>query len=307
MLQQQADGLLSRGIPEIAYQHPEMPHSANLGRWLSKYPDAVAVGDVRDYHLVFPDLADRLVPLDAGDRIDLGGTEFVILEAIIRDLVTSFWGYDTRRRALFPGDGFAYMHHHQSHECGYTAEELPDLPIPEFTAIFAEYALYWTRFTDMEPKIRQLETLLSGSDPIDVILPAHGCPILDPSATVDKVKEGLRAWWFSNLDGRSLAKRARVILAVPAHRWRPLPGCHSIALGGATPVPQLKFVAQDDRNRPRAVVGQCSRAASTGRLPAQLAPPPVHGTKKLDGSSISSGHGKIVDLTLRISTAPAIA
>jgi flavorubredoxin len=194
-LQKQVDGLMAQGVPAIDYvfaTHTEMPHAANLGRWLSKFPNAVAVGDVRDYHLVFPDFADRFVPLGVGDRIDLGGTEFVFLEAVIRDLVTSLWGYDTRRRALFPGDGFAYMHHHLAHECGYTAEELPDLPIPEFTAIFAEYALYWTRFTDMEPKIQQLEELLAGEDPVDIILPAHGCPILDPSLTVAKVKEGLR-------------------------------------------------------------------------------------------------------------------
>lgn len=195
VLERQIEGLLAAGAPEIAYvfpTHAEVPHSANLGRWLTKFPDAVAVGDVRDYHLIFPEFTDRLVPKRVGDRLELGGTTFVFVEAIVRDLVTSIWGYDTRRQVLFPGDGFAYMHHHAADECGYTAEELPDLPIPEFTAVFAEHALYWTRFTDIEPYIRQLDALLTTEYPVALIAPAHGCPLMEPMVTIEKVKQGMR-------------------------------------------------------------------------------------------------------------------
>jgi flavorubredoxin len=171
--------------------HAEVPHAANLGRILDKYPSAVAVGDVRDYHLFFPEFADRLVPMGAGESIDLGGTEFRLLDAVIKDLVTSLWAYDTRSRTLFPGDGFAYMHHHQAGECWRTAEEVPDLPIPAFTALFNAYALYWTRFTDIEPHIEALDGLLE-QYPTSVIAPGHGSPILDPAATLPRIKEGLR-------------------------------------------------------------------------------------------------------------------
>ena len=193
-IEAQLDRLAARGLPPVELvfpTHAEVPHAANLGRILNKYPEAVAVGDVRDYHLFFPEFADRLVPREAGDRIDLGGTELLLLEAAIKDLVTSLWAYDTGSQTLFPGDGFAYMHHHEAGECWRTAEEVPDLPIPAFTALFNSYALYWTRFTDIEPYIEAVDEVLERY-PTSVIAPGHGSPILDPVATLPRVKEGLR-------------------------------------------------------------------------------------------------------------------
>lgn len=190
----QLDRLHDAGVPPVEFlfpTHAEVPHAANLGRLFNKYPEAVAVGDVRDYHLFFPEFEDRLSPMGEGDSISLGGTEFVLLEAAIKDLVTSLWAYDTRSQTLFPGDGFAYMHHHQSDECWRTAEEVPDLPIPDFTALFSSYALYWTRFTDIEPHIAALDRLLERY-PTRVIAPGHGSPILAPEETIPRVKEGLR-------------------------------------------------------------------------------------------------------------------
>jgi len=203
-IERQLDVLIAAGAPEVRYifpTHAEMPHSASLGRLLKKFPHAVTVGDVRDYHLIFPEFVDRLVPMGVGEEIDLGGTRFVLLDAIVRDLVSSIWAYDTRSRTLFPGDGFAYLHHHSVGECGKLAEQLPDLEVAEFTAAFAENALYWTRFTDLEPHIRRLDELLGGEHPIDVIAPGHGCPILDPPLTVPKVKQGLRLAAASGLQG----------------------------------------------------------------------------------------------------------
>ena len=193
-IEAQLDRLEAIGIPPIEYifpTHAEVPHAANLGRLLNKYPDLIAVGDVRDYHLFFPEFAERFVQRRSGESIPLGGTEFLLLDAAIKDLVTSLWAYDTRSRTLFPGDGFAYMHHHQADECWRTAEEVPDLPIPAFTALFNSYALYWTRFTDIEPHIEALDALLA-RHPTSVIAPGHGSPILDPVATLPRVKEGLR-------------------------------------------------------------------------------------------------------------------
>jgi hypothetical protein len=106
-IERQLDVLHREGVPAVAYvfpTHAEVPHAANLGRLLARYPDAVAVGDIRDYHLFFPEVETRLVPMRAGEEIDLGGRRFLLLEAVIRDLVTSLWGYDAASRTLFPGD-----------------------------------------------------------------------------------------------------------------------------------------------------------------------------------------------------------
>jgi len=192
-LSAQLDELAEHGIAGVRYvfpTHSEMPHSANLARLLEKYPEAVAVGDVRDYHLSFPGLEDRMCEMRAGDELDLGGTRFVIVEAIIRDLVTSYWGFDTRDRTLFASDGFAYMHHHRAGECGRLADELDELPVAKFTAAFARHALYWTRFTDMRSPVERLRAALEELD-VATIAPGHGCPIVNLERTVPEVVRGM--------------------------------------------------------------------------------------------------------------------
>jgi flavorubredoxin len=192
----QLDSILGADIPPVRYlfpTHAEVPHSANLGRLLAKFPGARVCGDVRDYHLIFPGCEPRLVAREVGDEIDLGGTRFVFVEAVVRDLVTSVWGYDVRSRTLFPGDGFGYMHHHAANQCGKLAEEIPELPVGDLTALFTEIGLYWTHFTDMEPVIARLDELVSSRDaPVELIAPAHSSPISEPAVTVPKVKAGFR-------------------------------------------------------------------------------------------------------------------
>lgn len=199
----QLDAVLGTGIAPVRYlfpTHAEVPHSANLGNLLAKFPDAHVCGDVRDYHLIFPGCDERLVPMGIGDELDLGGTRFVFVEAVVRDLVTSVWGYDTRSRTLFPGDGFGYMHHHKAGQCGKLAEEVPELPVRDLTALFTEIGLYWTHFTEMEPVIRRLDELLTQDDaPVEVIAPAHSSPISAPIQTVPKVKAGFRKAGASRL------------------------------------------------------------------------------------------------------------
>ncbi len=119
-------------------------------------------------------------------------TSLVIVDAVIRDLPSTQWGFDSRRRVLFPGDGFAYSHYHQAGMCGSTAEEAPELALEDMTGLFAELALYWTRFTDMEPYIARLEALLARLD-VALIAPTHGLPITDRRRTVAAVFEGLRS------------------------------------------------------------------------------------------------------------------
>jgi flavorubredoxin len=170
--------------------HQETPHSGGLGRVLARYPEAVLCGDMCDYHLAFPQFADRMIAMTLGDAIDLGGRSFVAVEPVIRDLRTTWWGFDTKERVLFPGDGFAYSHYHEDGHCGLLAEEATSLDLADVSAVFADRALFWTKFTDMQLYVDRLLWLFEKLD-VKVIAPTHGLPILDPAKTVPKVVEGL--------------------------------------------------------------------------------------------------------------------
>jgi len=190
------DELVAAGVPEPSYifpTHAEVPHSGNLGRLLQKFPAAIVCGDIRDYHLLFPESEGRCRAYSVGDCIDLGGTQFVVREAVIRDLPTSLWGYDTRSGALFVADGFNFTHYHGAEECGKVAEEIPNLPISDFVAVVTGLGLYWTQFTDMEPLIVQIDKMVGSEEyPVKMIAPAHSCPVVDPEVTLPKLKAGLR-------------------------------------------------------------------------------------------------------------------
>jgi flavorubredoxin len=179
--------------PPLKYMfvtHQETPHSGGLGRVLNRWPEAVLCGDLCDYHLAFPQFAHRFMDMKQGDSIDLGGRSFVAVEPVVRDLRTSWWGFDTQEKVLFPGDGFAYSHYHEDGHCGLFAEEAVSLNIPEVSAVFADRALFWTKFTDMRLYTERLQWLVDELD-VAIIAPSHGLPILDPVATVPKIKEGL--------------------------------------------------------------------------------------------------------------------
>ena len=154
--------------------------------------DTVVVGDVTDFRLVFPAHADRLRPLAPGDRLDLGGTELLVTEAVLRDYISTRWAFDTKRRVLFTGDGLAYTHYHEVGHCGSVAEEVPDLNLPDMTALFAELAFGWTRYVDMEPYIERLDRLIFDELDVAIMAPTHGLPITDLKLTMPKIREGLR-------------------------------------------------------------------------------------------------------------------
>ena len=130
--------------------------------------------------------------MEVGDEIDLGDRRFIAVEPVIRDLRTSLWGFDTGARALFPGDGFAYSHYHWDGHCGQVAEEATSLDLADVLGVFAERALFWTRFADMNIYSDRLEELLEELD-VAVVAPSHGLPILDLAVTMPKVREGLIA------------------------------------------------------------------------------------------------------------------
>jgi flavorubredoxin len=192
-IERQASDVLARGAPPVKYlflTHQETPHSGGLGRFLDRFPDVMIYGEMSDYHLAFPQYADRMHWMKLGDTLDLGGDTFVTVESVVRDLRTTLWGFTTKGRVLFPGDGFAYSHYHEDGHCGLVAEEAATLDLGETSAVFAERALFWTKFVDMTIYTEELDKLLAELD-VRTICPSHGLPITDPEATVPKVKEGL--------------------------------------------------------------------------------------------------------------------
>lgn len=187
--------ILSTGVPPLRHlfvTHQETPHSGGMSQILDKYPDITVHGDVSDYHMAFPQHADRMRPMQIGDSIDLGGRNFVLVEPVIRDMRSTMWGFDTGEHALFPGDGFAYTHYHWDGHCGSIAEEAVSLDLREVAGIFAERALFWTNFAEMDVYIDRLQALLADLD-VRIIGPSHGLPIMDPENTVPKVIEGFLA------------------------------------------------------------------------------------------------------------------
>ncbi len=181
------------GRPPLKYlfiTHQETPHSGGLARVMNRYPEAVLCGDVSDYHYVVPQYADRLRSMDRGETIELGGRGFQIVEPVIRDLRTSWWGLETRDKVLFPGDGFAYSHYHEDGHCGLFAEEAISLDLPDASSTFAEFALFWTKFADMECYVARLKEVIKELD-VQTIAPTHGLPIRDMQSTVDRVCEGI--------------------------------------------------------------------------------------------------------------------
>ena len=195
IIERQLKEVLSTETPPLKYlflTHQETPHSGGLGRVLELYPDVTIHGDMADYHVAFPQHVDRLNPMEVGDRIDLGGREFVAIEPIIRDLRTSLWGFDTRDRVLFPGDGFAYSNYHWDGHCGMTAEEAQSLDLAETSAVFAERALFWTKFADMNIYVDKLEDLIRDLD-ATIVAPTHGLPVMDIELTLPKIRAGLLA------------------------------------------------------------------------------------------------------------------
>jgi len=195
VIERHLGALFARGVPPLKYlfvTHQETPHCGGLGRILKSFPDALLVGDVSDYHLAFPQYEGRMRWMKEGDGIDLGGRWFVAVEPVIRDLRTTLWGFDTRERVLFPGDGFAYSHYHEDGHCGLLAEEAVSLDLPDVSSTFADLALFWTKFADMNVYCDRLDQLIERLG-VKIIAPTHGLPITDVKATVPKVQAGLKA------------------------------------------------------------------------------------------------------------------
>jgi flavorubredoxin len=203
-LTEQLDRVLGeRPLNWIAPSHPEIAHAGNLGRLLRKYPNARAIGDIRDYHLYLPDLTDRFERRLPGDRIDLGGGNgLTILQAPILDAPNTIWAFADRQKVMCTADGFGYSHHpqvdddaevpvHRPGECALYLSELPALPDISQAAFITKAALYWTRFVPIAPFLDGVKALLDKYSP-QMLVPTHGNLVDDIDQIMPIIEEAHR-------------------------------------------------------------------------------------------------------------------
>ena len=175
VLEKQLDDFL--GDEPISYifpTHQEIPHAGLLGHWLDRYPDALVIGDTRDFHLYYPEemAAGRFRHFAAGEALDLGDRILTFVPAVWRDLPSTLWMHDSAIRTLFVADAFAFLHAHGAGTCDRLASEQdgPDLELAQF---LNNAAMFWTRFGDVPATFPDVDELLRRLSP-ELIAPAHG-------------------------------------------------------------------------------------------------------------------------------------
>ena len=178
-----------RRIDYIFPTHSELPHSGLLERWMRDFPEAVAVGDMRDYGLYHPQLAHRFRQVAPGDSLDLGDRRFLFLPPVWRDLPDTLWGFDTKDRILFLSDACAYFHGHVPGECDHFSSEIPP-PDIAMMQDFNDKALHWPRFIDSRPSFPEMDELMARLRP-RLLAGAHGCVVDTPEETLPLFKQGI--------------------------------------------------------------------------------------------------------------------
>jgi flavorubredoxin len=179
-----------RELDYVIPTHPEFVHYGLLPFWLEKYPRAVAVGDMRNFHLYHPQLTGRFRSMSAGESIKLGDREVLLVDAIIHDIPNTLWAYDTGSRTLFSSDAFAYSHAHNAGECALTSAELP--PNLDDVAMTISSALHWARYVDNTDALFEGITAFRATHQVDAIAPAHGSFVVDPATMLDLLPRGFR-------------------------------------------------------------------------------------------------------------------
>src|ERR1700687_3046345 len=163
VIERHMNELFAHGVAPLKYlfvTHQETPHCGALARIMKPFPDVLLCGDVSDYHLAFPQYEHRMRWMREGDAIDLGGRTLMAVEPVIRRLRTTWWGFDTGERVLFAGDSATSIHYHQDGNCGLVAKEAVSLDLPDVSAVFADLALFWTKFANMDAYCERLDHLL---------------------------------------------------------------------------------------------------------------------------------------------------
>ncbi|GGK99019.1 MBL fold metallo-hydrolase [Nocardia jinanensis] len=184
--EQLPQALGGRPLDYVFPTHPEPAHAGNLTRVWHMYPDAEIVGDVRDYWMFHPEIPrERFRPMGPGESVSLGDSDFVVVDAVWRDLPATAWAYETGHRALFAADGLGYLHLHEEEVCGLMSHELPDAAAATKPRRFAlRGPFHWMRHHDMRTSSPALRALLT-QYPSDVMCSAHGAPITDADDFVE--------------------------------------------------------------------------------------------------------------------------
>jgi Metallo-beta-lactamase superfamily len=191
-LEAQLESVLGdRPLDYIFPSHQELPHSAALIHLARKYPNAEILGDVRDYHLYYPQIVDQLRQVAPGTVLDLGGGyRFEMLTPVMKDLPTTYWGYESSQRALFVVDAFQATHpdpafadseevlHHPG-QCNMFFEELPGIDV-ELAAQIFRLVFFEARHVDPAITFGRFERLLE-THPTDILCSTHGFPVTDPT------------------------------------------------------------------------------------------------------------------------------
>jgi flavorubredoxin len=190
-IERQLESVLgTRPLDFVIPTHPEYVHFGLLPYWLRKYPRARALGDIRNFHLYFPDLVGRMEARRPGDTIDLGDRSVLIVEAFIHDLPNSIWAYDTGSQTLFTSDAFAYSHAHNAGECALTSTELP--AGLDDIAMTVSSALHWARYVDDVNAPFERIKEFGAQHRIRAIGPAHGSFTLDPETMMRLLPQGFK-------------------------------------------------------------------------------------------------------------------
>jgi flavorubredoxin len=169
--------------------HPELPHCGLLPTWVRKFPDVQVVGDIGDYHLLYPELGDRFRQVELGQTIDLGGRRIMVVPSIWGDMANTRWAFDTKDAILFVSDAYAAIHHHNPGECGLMTSERP-LPGIDLVRMLSKLTLQWSAFFDITKTFPQMDLLLDVLQP-KMIAPAHGTVIDRPEVMTAMVKEAV--------------------------------------------------------------------------------------------------------------------
>jgi energy-coupling factor transporter ATP-binding protein EcfA2 len=139
------------------------------------------VGKVDDGSVTVAGRIAALLDLGSGFHPDLTGRENAIINGVLNGL--------TRREVLRRLDNIV----------AFAEEEAASLDLQDTTAVFADLALWWTKWADMRNYCDRLDHLIY-TLAVKTVCPTHGLVITDVASTMPKVKEGL-------LYGSSVAER----------------------------------------------------------------------------------------------------
>lgn len=184
--------LAGRKLDYVAPTHTEVPHCANLPNLMNHFEGSQVIGDMRDYHIYYPQLGERQINVSPGDEVDLGGGKRIIfLDALIKDLANTLWMYEPDSQILFVCDGFSFSHAvageviepeddpiHIPGECAMTTSEIASGVDVERASFILQRALYWSRFVDEKKLFERVEAMLQ-QYPTKLIAPSHGNVIDD--------------------------------------------------------------------------------------------------------------------------------